>query len=109
LNTRIPGATIDPGFHQAMSTDRGSASERIWAGLCLLTLLLAALGGGFAWYAHQQRRDVESALERDRAQRWALDKVAAELSVQVQDLSQRVDELESENRELRQRLSQTTE
>ena len=70
-------------------------------------LLVLALAGGFAWFEHQQRRDVEAALERERAQRWALDKVAAELSVQVQDLTQRVDELKSENRELRHRSSET--
>jgi hypothetical protein len=92
-----------------MTTDGGSASERIWAGLCLLALSLAALAGGFAWYAHQQRRDVEAALERERAERWALDKVAAELSVQVQVLTRRGNELELENTELRQRLSETTE
>ena len=90
-----------------MAADRSSVTERIWAGLCILALLVLALAGGFAWFEHQQRRDVEAALERERAQRWALDKVAAELSVQVQDLTQRVDELKSENRELRHRSSET--
>jgi len=94
-----------------MNEQRSSASEGIWIGLCVLLLLVTAAAGAFGFLQH--RRAVEAAqveymaritsAQQAEAHHEATD-LSADLAVKVQELEQRVGELEAENHELRQKL-----
>jgi uncharacterized protein HemX len=99
-----------------MNEHRGSTSEGIWIGLCVLLLLVTAVAGAFGFLQH--RRAVQAAqaeymaritsAQQAEAHHEATD-LSADLSVKVHELEQRVGELEAENHELRQRLDGTSE
>jgi len=109
VRTRKPGSA-------PMNEHRSSTNERIWIGLYILLVLLFA---GAASFGYMQLRGANTAFEialtaqhdaeAQANAHYLTTERAADLSIKVHELEQRVGELEAENHELRQQLNEAGE
>jgi hypothetical protein len=99
-----------------MNEHRGSTSEGIWIGLCVLLLLVTGAVGAFGFMQYRRVVAAEEAKAKamvsaaqSHAERLVATERAAQLSIRVVELEHDIGRLQAESQELRERLADAAE